>query len=261
MSSQPQSTPSAGTPTQEVRAEMMLPHEIEAALTLRSVVYVPLGSIEYHGRHLPIGLDGLTAHGVCTGAAEQTGGIVLPTLWYGVGGGHTHYPWTIMARTPAPLAELLERALQRLSELAVGTAVLFTGHFADEQLALIDDIAARWNAAGQDPRVLALSVSRTAAPVEPDHAGIFETTLLSALWPNRVALEQLPSLRDAPSVDPGGDVRGEHRHDPVHPLWGVMGPDPRAFDPDRAHELLHAIVTWTCNEVDRSAADGGARPG
>jgi creatinine amidohydrolase len=49
-----------------VQAEMLLPHEIEAALAARAVVYLPLGSVEFHSAHLPIGLDGLNAHSVCS---------------------------------------------------------------------------------------------------------------------------------------------------------------------------------------------------
>ena len=77
---------------QHVQAEFLLPHEVDAALAARSVVYLPLGSVEFHSAHLPIGLDGLNAHGVCLRAAARSGGIVLPTLYYGVGGGHTAYP-------------------------------------------------------------------------------------------------------------------------------------------------------------------------
>ena len=57
-----------------VQAELLLPHEIASALAARSVVYLPLGSVEFHSAHLPIGLDGLNAHGVCTRAAISTAG-------------------------------------------------------------------------------------------------------------------------------------------------------------------------------------------
>lgn len=233
-----------------VQAELLLPHEIEALLAARPVVYVPLGSIEYHSRHLPVGLDGLNAHGVCLRAAVRTGGIVLPPLYYGTGGGHTAYPWTIMASTQAPLVELLESALQRLADFGVAVAVLFTGHFADEQLAMVDGLAERWNATGSALRVLALSVSRADTDRAPDHAGLFETALLGALWPDRVQLDQLPPLAGAPDDDPGEGGSYGHRHDPVHPLWGVVGPDPRAVDLGGAGPLLEQVVHWTAAQVD-----------
>jgi creatinine amidohydrolase len=236
---------------ERVQIELLLPHEIGAALAKRPVVYVPLGSIEFHSAHLPVGLDGLTAHGVCTRAAVASGGLVLPTLYYGIGGGHTAYPWTIMAASGTPLTELLDQALTRLQDFGVQVAVLFTGHFAPEQLELVDATAARWNAANADLHVLALAINRSDARVDPDHAGIFETSVLSALWPDRVQLDRLPNLADAPSVDPGGDVHGLHRHDPSHPLHGVFGPDPRTFDSDLAPAVLADVVAWTNAQVDR----------
>ena len=238
---------------QRVQAELLLPDEIDTALAARSVVYLPLGSIEYHSHHLPIGLDGLNAHGVCTHAAARSGGIVLPTLYYGVGGGHTTYPWTIMATSSAPLVDLLETALRRLDDLGVRVAVLFTGHFAEEQLALIDDLADRWNAGTAGLKALALAVNRSNAPIAPDHAGIFETTLLSALWPDLVHLDRLPSLGDVPDPDPADAVGYEHRHDPTHPLWGVMGPDPRHLDTETAEDLLGSLTAWVIREVGRYA--------
>lgn len=249
--------------TTDVQVELLLPHEIDDALAKRSVVYIPLGSIEYHSRHLPVGLDGLNAHGVCIRAAARTGGIVLPALYYGVGGGHTSYPWTIMANSGPPLSDLLEETLRRLASFEVKVAVLFTGHFSDEQLVLIDELADRWNASRPSPKALALSVNRTDARTAPDHAGIFETTLLSSMWPDRVQLDRLPSLSEVPA-DSSDPVAGyDHRHDPAHPLWGVMGPDPRSYDPDHASALLEDVVSWTTAQVDRcftttsAAASGG----
>ena len=84
------------TDHQNVRLELLTPSEIRTALAARSVVYVPLGTYEWHGEHLPIGLDALTAHGICLEAAARDGGLVCPPLYYGTGGGHSAYPWTIM---------------------------------------------------------------------------------------------------------------------------------------------------------------------
>jgi creatinine amidohydrolase len=240
--------------TAQVQAELLLPHEIEAALAVRPVVYLPLGSIEYHSHHLPVGLDGLNAHGVCTHAASRSGGLVLPTLYLGLGGGHTTYPWTIMAASAAPLDELLEQTLRRLADFGVRLAVLFTGHFSDEQLALVDTVAARWNGGDSPMGALALSVNRADTHLVPDHAGVFETTLLAALWPERVQLGQIPLHPGEPAPDPIGADGFAHRHDPAHPLWGVMGPDPRDYRPEHAQALLDEVVGWTEAQVKQVLA-------
>jgi creatinine amidohydrolase len=88
----------------------------------------------------------------------------------------------------------------------------------------------------------------------PDHAGLFERTLFSAFWPGRVHLEKLPSLAESPSPDPDGDQTGPHRHDPDHPLWGVIGQDPRTFDPGRTLQLLDAIVSRLVLDVVHGSA-------
>jgi len=233
-----------------VRAELLLPHEIDAALSRRSVVYAPLGSLEYHSHHVPIGLDGLTAHGICVRAAARAGGIVLPTMYSAVGGEHTRYPWTIMADNDAPLRDLLRQTLARLDAFGVRTAVLFTGHFADEQVALIDDLAHNWNAGRSGLRAIALAVNQSDAPIPPDHAGRFETSLLAALHPDRVHLDRLGSLMEAARRDHQHDGGYAQRHDPSHPLHGVFGPDPRPLDTTVAADLLEHLVAWTVEQVE-----------
>lgn len=56
------------------------------------VAYIPLGTFEWHCEHLPMGLDALTAHGVCLRAVKADGGVVLPAMHYSCGGGHGAYP-------------------------------------------------------------------------------------------------------------------------------------------------------------------------
>jgi len=231
-----------------VRLELLLPGEIRTALLRRSVVYVPLGTYEWHGEHLPIGLDALTAHGISLAAARRDGGLVCPPLYYGTGGGHVAYPWTIMA-TESEIAPLLTRTLNRLQDFGVEAAILMSGHFATEQISMIEGIAKAWAGAGNGMHVQALAVSTPRLVLAPDHAAEFETTLLHALWPDRVRLDLLPPIEIAPSVDPHGDPMGRQRHDPQHPLYGIFGPDPRRFNPAASAALLESLVDWLIGEV------------
>ena len=231
------------------RLELLLPHEIRTLLAEQPLVYLPLGTIEWHCEHLPVGLDALTAHGVCLHAALRTGGLVYPPLHFGTGGGHGDYPWTVMMSDDGAITSLLGRALPRLQQFGVRCAVLFTGHFADEQIVMIQRMAADWNAAGHTMTVLALAINGAEpSPIRPDHAGIFETTLLHALWPDRVDLTRLPP-KPARTGDIEEDGWGPQRHRAGHPLWGVVGPDPRDFDPARGAELLEAVVSWLARSV------------
>ena len=222
------------------------------------VVYVPLGTIEWHCEHLPVGLDALTAHGICLMAAERGGGLVYPPLHFGTGGGHGGYPWTVMMPGDTEIAGLLSWTLKRLNDFGVKLTVLFTGHFPPEQIAMINQLADEWNAGAGPMRALALSINEVkGAALGPDHAGMFETTLLNALWPERVAIERLPQTSaDVEPDDPWSDAR----HRPAHPLWGIVGPDPRAFDVAQGPALLEACVAWVAREVQDIRARTGVRP-
>ena len=78
------------------RMEEMTPDDLEAVVAKTPVAFVPLGTFEHHGYHLPVCFDGINAHVLCERAAARTGGIVLPTFFYGTGGGHVDYKWTII---------------------------------------------------------------------------------------------------------------------------------------------------------------------
>ena len=236
----------------EVRIERLLPRDAESAVAARPVVYLPLGTYEWHGQHLPVGLDALTAHGVCGHAARRDGGLVCPPLYYGTGGGHALYRWTVMMDDDAAIAGLLVKTFHRMQAFGIRLLILFSGHFAPAQLAMIARLADDWNRDGPSLRVLALAVNMVPAlPLGPDRAAIFETTLLHALHPELVEIDRLPPLTAEP---PETDPFGEQRHDPEHPLYGIFGPDPRHFDPAGSAALLDAMVGWLVGQVHRALA-------
>ena len=55
----------------KVQYETMLPHEIVAARNEFPVAYLPVGGVEWHGRHLAVGNDTIKAHALCVRAAKQ----------------------------------------------------------------------------------------------------------------------------------------------------------------------------------------------
>lgn len=229
--------------------EMLLPWQLRNAVAKRAVVYIPLGTYEWHGEHLPVGLDSLTSHGICLRAAAIDGGVVLPPHYYSVGGGHGDYPWTIIKSEPDEIEAQLNFTLQRLAKFGVKLAVIFSGHFPDAQLDMIDRLASQWNKNNSPLNVSSTAVNRIEGlKFAPDHAGIFETTLLAALRPDLVQLDRLKSLAEAPLAK-DDEIFGAARHDPAHPIYGVFGPDPRHFRQEDAQALLDACVNGLVREV------------
>ncbi len=227
--------------------ELMLPWQLRAELARRPIAYVPLGTFEWHGEHLPVGLDSLTSHGLCLRAAEADGGVVLPPLYYGTGGGHGDYPWSIMMPEPQDIERQLDFTLGKLKSFKVKLVVLFSGHFPPEQLAMIDRLARSHTDA--EIEVLSFAVSHIeGSNFGPDHAAIFETTLLAALHPELVQIKRLPPLT-AGNVHAAEDPFGCQRHNPDHELYGIFGPDPRLFKPADAAELLSHSVRWLVSKV------------
>jgi len=228
-------------------AERLSPQQITSRLDAAPIAYLPLGSLEFHGPHLPIGLDALTAHGICLAAAGRTGGVVLPPYYQAVGGEHTLYPWTIMSRNSDAIETLLSESLARLAELGVHRVILLSGHFAEEQRALIDRVAHRWNAEATTMRVIARTLGQVPeSPAAPDHAGRFESLVLHAVSPELVHLEALPSLAAHPAPA-GEDPYGQARHRDGHPLHGVFGADPRGLDFADGDVLFDHLVSWVAD--------------
>lgn len=67
----------------KVLYEELRPEEFIERINNFPVAYLPLGTLEWHGMHLPLGADGLQSKGVFKRLADEIGGIVLPMLFLG----------------------------------------------------------------------------------------------------------------------------------------------------------------------------------
>jgi len=61
----------------------LTPQEFRERISAAPIAYLPLGTLEWHGEHLPIGSDGLQSYGFFLHLAREVGGIVLPMLFLG----------------------------------------------------------------------------------------------------------------------------------------------------------------------------------
>ena len=64
--------------------EEMYPDELQSAVETFPVFILPTGLLEWHGKHLPLGLDALKVYAICLEVAEVLGGgIVMPLNYVG----------------------------------------------------------------------------------------------------------------------------------------------------------------------------------
>lgn len=62
---------------------MLRPEQIVKRRKECPIVYIPIGTIEWHGVHNATGADSLQAEGIAIRCAQKGGGLVFPPLYYG----------------------------------------------------------------------------------------------------------------------------------------------------------------------------------
>ena len=68
---------------EKVLYQELRPREFAERIAKTPIAYLPLGTLEWHGLHLPLGSDGLQSQGLFCEMARRVGGIVLPMLFLG----------------------------------------------------------------------------------------------------------------------------------------------------------------------------------
>jgi len=188
---------------------------------------------------------------------------VLPTFYYGTGGGHSDFKWSIIA-PEAEVRPLIARTLDRLPAFGFRVVVILTGHYPGEQMQMVHALASE--AARRNPatRYFGLAEHQVSTP-EPgdsaagDHAAMYETSLALELDPTWVRLEDLRPGRDPSVVTLPATPRGDHESlDPASPLYAIGGRDPRVHAAPRiGARLVEEIVTRIGAQVEEALASGG----
>ena len=107
--------------------EMSWPEAEAAIREAKGVAIVPVGSVEQHSLHLPLGTDSYVAITLAEDASEQTGAIVTPPVWFGWSPHHMVRPGTITIR-PEVLGDLTYDIMASLKAHGADKIILINGH-------------------------------------------------------------------------------------------------------------------------------------
>jgi creatinine amidohydrolase len=203
---------------------------LEALGRQTQTVILPLGSLEEHGPHLPLGTDTFHALEVARRVAAHRPVVVAPPLFYGMCRSTSEHPGTVSISGDALRAMLL--ALGReFCRQGWRNLVFISGHAGGTHISAIVEAGERLLAELPEVRVAVVNLLEVLREVwrdRPDlvqtpgdsHAGEVETAIMMAAYPDLVrgtAPEEWPRfpkyvlVRDKRRYWPGG-------------VWGNPGP-------------------------------------
>lgn len=157
-----------------------------------SVAVLPVGAVEAHGPHLPLGTDVIIAEAMaraCAAALDEAGRTVflLPPIWYTAAGLADNFPGTV-AVEPDTVRDLVLQIATSLKEHEITTVAIANAHLDPAHLASLRGAA---EAAPTGGRIVFVDLTRRSVAERLTeefktgacHAGRFEGSVVLAEAP------------------------------------------------------------------------------
>ena len=167
-----------------------------AELDRDPLVVVPVGALEAHGPHLPLGADQIQAEATCTALAERLGAWVAPTISFGSCPGARDFPGTVSVPLDA-LEAYVRHVLTEFARQGVRRLLVLSGHAERGHMAALREAADRTHRDVPSCRIVVLSdydfvyeLRGQLAPSTDGHGGMLETSRVMALAPETVGSER-----------------------------------------------------------------------
>lgn len=172
----------------------------ERRLASNPLVIVPVGALEAHGPHLPLGADQLQAEATALELANRVDALIAPTVPYGSSPGARRFPGTV-SLSIAQLEAHVAGVLSELARMGVRRILVLSGHAERGHMSALREAADETMRVHPNARVVVLSdydfvyeLRGKESPSTDGHAGLLETSRVLALAPDTVG-------SDRPSVE------------------------------------------------------------
>ena len=166
----------------------------EAVKKSSQTAILPIGVLEKHGPHMPLGTDVYTAREMALRAAEMEYAVVFPWYYFSQINEARHQPGTI-AYSPELIWKVLQETLNELSRNGFKKIIIINGHggnaafleyFGISQLSEKRDYALYWYKPAYDREVLKQAEAVSMHDPVNQHAGNRETSMVESIVPELV---------------------------------------------------------------------------
>jgi creatinine amidohydrolase len=180
------------------------PQDLSRHVARRPLILIPIGTVEWHAAHLPLGVDSLLSVAICEGLSARTGCVLAPLISSGVCRDlrpERGFFGTVDTVREQTLTSLVTDLLQGYAKMGFQKAILFSGHFEMEHFsAITKGISKASSIEGifltaldlLKDRVRELEDVAQTWPYAGDHAAEWETSLMLHLYPELVHVSKAP---------------------------------------------------------------------
>ena len=248
-----------------MRWEQLTDSDFARAVRETGLCIVPVGCLERHSDHLPLGTDMIASHAVASRAAEREPAVVFPPYCFGQINEARHFAGALTLPPPL-LSQVLGAVCDEIGRNGFRKILLYDGHGGNThwlryfcQCALYERkpytvYLAQWP---DDPERRARI--NAICPTNGEHAHEEETCLMLALAPDLVKMDRVP---DQPGVPLGRlkDLRGAY----TGIWWYADYPehysgDARGASKEKARRILEIHVEALAETI-RSVKEDRAAP-
>ena len=200
--------------TNPQRFEDTVGFEVADVVSRSRLAILPLGSLEFHGPHNPLGSDSIIVSGIAERVAARTNGLLFPTIRFTQCPAHTaHFRGTISVR-PEVMILYYADVLRNIAHLGFRKIFILNGHdgnigpgrgaiaqVADEFKDTVLLFVSWWEfLPGEMMKSLAMFQQANGGH---GHGGPLETSAVAAFRPDLVHLDQAKDLPEPPDLSGG----------------------------------------------------------
>jgi len=222
----------------------------ERELARTPLVILPVGALESHGPHLPLGADQIQAELTAVALAGRVNGWVAPTLAYGSCPGARDFPGTL-SLSLAELATTATGVLRELGRSGVRRVLVISGHAERGHMAALREAADQAMRSSPGLKVVVLSdydfvyeLRGKESPPTDGHAGLLETSRMLHLAPATVGAERPSGTNTHSPFVPGPPSREEWPESvqgDTRPASAELGSTVQAYVLDRLEATVRAV--------------------
>ena len=164
----------------------------EQRLALNPLLILPVGALEAHGPHLPLGADQIQAEATASALADRVDGFIAPSLAYGSCPGAREFPGTV-SLSLGTLGQVARNILEEFTRMGVRRILVLSGHAERGHMAALREAASETMRGHPATKIVVLSdydfvyeLRGKESPAGDGHAGLLETSRVLALAPEWV---------------------------------------------------------------------------